>query len=113
MKTLKLFTLTVLTFLSVSALANGKTDRTMAASKKTVLAINQPEMQWGDPADINQESLDKLKSIHYLLIEEPLMNWGEAEEMDLQAVEKLKNVPLIPLPEMIWGNPSDAPDFKL
>jgi hypothetical protein len=113
MKTLKITASVLLTILSVGAFADSKPDGKTPMSTKASIVINQPTMEWGDPTDINEESVEKLKNINYLLIDEPAMNWGQIEDLDIQALESLKNALLIPLPAMSWGEPSDADNFSI
>ena len=115
MKTLKTIGTALIVMLSLSAFANeNKADCKMDKAKRmNILTISAPAFEWGNPSDVDNESLKKLKTSPYVLFEAPEMIWGNPEELNLKTVENLKNAPLVPAPEMAWGNPNDVHYFEI
>ncbi|HUH32517.1 MAG TPA: hypothetical protein VLZ28_01110 [Daejeonella sp.] len=114
MKTLKTISTLFIAALSLSAYANAKPDTTRESEMGNITTlIRNPQMEWGNPADVNSASVLKLKNSPYLLFEAPAMIWGNPEELNMKAIDKLKNAPLVPAPAMVWGNPEDSNLFSL
>ena len=114
MKTLKTISTLFITVLSLSAFADVKPDTTREGEiNNSPAAIRNPQMEWGNPADVNLASVIKLKNSPYLLFDAPAMTWGNPEDLDLVAINRLKSAPLIPAPAMVWGDPEDSNLFSL
>lgn len=114
MKTLKTISTLFIAALSLSAFASATPDTTRDAettSSPTLVSI--PQMEWGNPEDVNSPSVIKLKTSPYLLFEAPAMSWGNPEDIDIKAIERLKNAPIVPAPAMVWGDPNDSNLFSL
>jgi len=113
MKTLTTISTLFITALSLSAFASVTPDTTRDAEISNPILISSPQMEWGNPEDVNSASVIKLKNSPYLLFEAPAMTWGDPEDFDLKAIDRLKNAPLIPAPAMVWGDPNDSNLFSL
>jgi hypothetical protein len=114
MKTLKTISTLFIAALSLSAFADVKPDTTREAEiVNSPAVVRSPQMEWGNPEDVNSPSVIKLKNSPYLLFEAPAMVWGDAKELDMKAVDRLKNAPLVPAPKMVWGDPEDSNLFSL
>ena len=114
MRTLKTISTLFIAALSLSAFADAKPDTTKEGEIITSPAlIRNPQMEWGNPADVHSASVIKLKNSPYLLFDAPAMIWGDPKELDIKAVDRLKNAPLIPAPAMVWGDPEDSNLFSL
>ena len=114
MKTLKTISTLFIAALSLSAFANVTPDTTREGEMSSSPArISNPQMEWGNPADVNSASVIRLKNSPYLLFEAPAMTWGNPEDVDFKAVERLKNAPLVPAPAMVCGDPEDSNLFSL
>ncbi len=102
MKTLKLISAALLVVISSSAFADGISKSNL----KNGSSIKSPEMNWGNPEDVNSESVKTLKFINF---PSPVMEWGNPEDVNNETVEDLKNESLtISEPSMEWGNPDDV-----
>ncbi|WP_026898050.1 hypothetical protein [Daejeonella oryzae] len=74
------------------------------SSSNLKLTIAAPEMIWGNPEDVNIESIRSLK---FLKFPAPEMIWGNAEELKSESVESLKYLNF-PTADMNWGSPDDV-----
>lgn len=115
MKTFKTISTALIVMLSLSAFANEKkADCKMDKAKRmNILTISAPAFEWGNPSDVENENLKKLKTSPYILFEAPAMIWGNPEELNLETVENLKNALLVSNPEMVWGSPMDVFYFEI
>ena len=112
MKTLNIFATALIITLSMNAFAEGKPENKInRETEKNNALFSLPEMEWGNPADVNTASVEELKSASFL--KAPEMIWGSPEELNLESIESLKNVPLVPAPAMVWGEAADLYSFDL
>lgn len=108
MKTLNIFATALIITLSLNAFADGKPENKTARVTEKNIMISLPEMEWGNPADINAASVEELKSA---TLSAPEMIWGSPDELNLESIESLKNAPLVPAPAMVWGDSNDLFSF--
>lgn len=114
MKTLKAISTLFIAALSLNVFGEVKPDTTREVEAVNSPAmIPSPQMEWGNPEDVNSTTVIRLKNSPYQLFAAPAMIWGDPKELDMEAVDRLKNAPLVPAPAMVWGDPKDANRFSL
>jgi hypothetical protein len=94
----------------MNSFADGKPEKKNTAETEKNTLISLPEMEWGNPADINSVTVEELKAASFL--KAPEMIWGSPEELDLESIESLKDAPMVPAPAMIWGDANDFFSFN-
>jgi hypothetical protein len=129
MKTLKVLTTAFLLSITLSAFAADH-----SAVKTNGVSVSSPAIIWGDPSDVNAESVETLKkatisfptpmwgssddvfnnSVESLksVIANPEMDRGNADDVNLPSVEALKQIIFFENPEMVWGDANDINLFS-